>query len=208
MKRSKLRELKKLKSRMKGCELCGNATTRDRMVFGRGACNKRIVILGEAPGPEEDMEGDPFIGKAGTILDKLLKIAGLERNNTFIMNTVLCYPGRNPNGGFNKPTEEEIIRCAPRLMKTLSIIQPKLIIVLGNSALFALKNVEGIRANRGWGKHREHSFESLIYVSYHPSAIGRNPEFKEMAKEDWKRIGDRVHGKKRSRKKARASKLC
>lgn len=181
---------------------------RNKLVFGRGGFRKRIVIIGEAPGPDEDRKGNPFIGRAGKILDKLMRIASLERNDTFICNVSLCYPGRNESGGFNKPGEEEIIKCAPRLMMTLHILKPKLIIALGDTAIFALISKHGVGQNRGLREYNyQSSFSAKLFISYHPSAVIRQENYKNKAKKDWKRIGEFLNGKKIKEKTKRATSL-
>ena len=204
----KLKALKRLRRHYKLCDKCPLCDERNRIVFGRGQFNKGIAVFGEAPGPTEDREGKPFMGRAGTILDKCLKLAKLVRNDTFIFNSVLCYPGRADSGGFNKPSEDEMICCAPRVMKTLSILKPKLIVVLGNCALFTLTNRQGIAANRGLSEITiAPKYETLIYVTYHPAALLRNNDYKEKAKDDWRKIGRLIRNGKRPKTKKRATKL-
>jgi len=149
MKKEKLLKLEMLKKKYKNCKKCPLCDIRNKIVFGRGAFKKRIAILGEAPGPTEDETGDPFTGKSGKeVLDRLLRIAKLNRNDCFIFNSVLCFPGRNPEGGFMKPTESQIAKCKPRLKKVLKILKPKVIVAMGNIALYALTGETGIAENR------------------------------------------------------------
>lgn len=203
MKESKLKKMLKLKRKYKDCDKCNFAYIRNRVVFGLGGFNKHVLIIGEAPGPDEDKKGKPFIGRAGKILDKMLKRMHLERNDTFITNSCLCYPGRNDNGNFNHPEEEEMIRCAPRLKKMVSILRPKLIIALGNCALFALTSKTGIAANRGIRPYVDFDFETFIIVTYHPSAVMRNEDYKNKAKKDCKKIGEFLDGKPKRKQQKR-----
>ena len=183
-------QLKRLKKKYSKCKNCDLYLKRIKTVFGKGLCRQGVMILGEAPGPEEDKVGDPFIGRAGKILDKLLRIAGLKRNDCFIFNSAMCYPGRNSSGGFNKPNELQIIRCVVRMKKTITILNPRLIVLLGGTALNALTARTGIARNRGLGYYKDSTEKKVrIFVTYHPSACNRNPDFKEAAKEDWRRIG-------------------
>lgn len=203
--------LLRLKKKYRDCERCDLYETRNKVVFGTGLCDRGVMILGEAPGPEEDKKGKPFIGRAGKMLDRFLRMARLKRNDTFIFNACLCFPGRDEFNKIKKPDELELIRCSPRLKKTIAILKPRLIVVLGGSALMALTSREGVGKNRGPGWfYQGPKVRYRIFVTYHPAGCLRNPEFKEKAIEDWKRIGRHLDGGRKRKKKRnkRPTKLC
>jgi DNA polymerase len=188
----KIKQLIKLRKLYKNCKKCSLYKSRNRIVFGRGAFNKRLLVVGEAPGPDEDLAGNPFIGKAGkTLIKEGFKYIGFVRNDSFIINSVLCYPGRNNNGSFNKPEEEQIFACRKRFRKTIEILKPSIIIALGNSALFALTNKEGIAENRNKTiNYKIGKKEVPIIVTYHPSAINRDRSRLVCFQQDWRLIKD------------------
>jgi len=186
------RQLHRLRHKYSKCKNCDLYLLRTKIVFGKGWCSKGVMILGEAPGPEENKAGVPFIGRAGKMLDKLLEIAGFDRNDCFIFNSTMCYPGKKDSGGFNKPDELQIIRCVVRMKQTISILKPRLIILLGGTALNSLTARVGVEKNRGPGWAYEGERKYRIYVTYHPSACARNPEFKKRAEKDWQRIGKHI----------------
>ncbi|MGB9609278.1 MAG: uracil-DNA glycosylase family protein [Patescibacteria group bacterium] len=122
--------LKKLALRIKKCKKCSLWRTRIQAVPGEGNLKAKILIIGEAPGKEEDKQGRPFCGRAGKFLDELLKIANLKRQEVFITNVVKCRPPKN-----RRPKKEEIEKCRPWLVEQIKILKPKLIITLGALAL-------------------------------------------------------------------------
>jgi uracil-DNA glycosylase family 4 len=189
LKKNKIKELIKLKNQYSSCKKCPLYKTRNQIVFGRGAFNKRILIVGEAPGPDEDLAGNPFIGRAGkTLIKEGFRYIGFERNDSFIMNSVLCYPGRNETG-FNKPEEEQILACRKRFRRTIEILNPIIILALGNSALFALCNKQGIMENKdNYLKYKIGKKEIPVIATYHPSAVNRDKTRLVYFKQSWKAI--------------------
>ncbi len=136
-----------LKEKYSNCNLCTElANYRSQVVFGSNYTEDcKIMIIGEAPGKEEDLKGEPFIGRSGQILNKFLEEIGLSRNDVFITNTVLCRPPENRN-----PKTEELNYCRERLDKTIKCINPRVIITLGNFATkYLLETKEGITKLRG-----------------------------------------------------------
>ncbi len=128
--------LEEIKREVLRCKKCFLSKTRKHSVFGKGNIRAEIMFIGEAPGFWEDEKGEPFCGRAGKILDKLLEIAGLKREEVFITNLVKCRPPEN-----RKPTLKEILACAPFLEKQIEIIKPKIISPLGFLAIkFVLKS--------------------------------------------------------------------
>jgi len=173
------------------CKLCKLHRTRQKVVFGTGPYTASILIIGEAPGYQEDKAGKPFIGKAGRLLRKVLSHPNIDlEKKVFITNTVGCLPKRGM--GFRKPTDEEIETCFPRIQTILAIIRPSIVVLLGNSAL-SLINKNGITTQRGW--HTRHGEFSgiLIYATLHPSYLLRqggsgNKELFKSYFKDWYRI--------------------
>ena len=170
------------KDKIKNCLKCELGNSRKNFVFGSGDPNASLLIIGEAPGEHEDLSGEPFVGRAGKLLDKMLLAINMSRNNdVFICNVLKCRPPDNRN-----PKKEEIDECEPYLINQIDLIQPKLIVALGRIAGKTLLGVEkSLKEMRGV-LHKYHS-RSLI-VTYHPAALLRNPNWKHGAWEDFKLI--------------------
>lgn len=151
---------KQLKEEWKGCTDCELHKTADRKVFARGKLPCDVLFVGEAPGPAENDVGQPFVGRSGEFLDQWIAMVQKETYNfsTCITNVVCCYPGRNPQGGFNKPGRIEVDRCRPRLREFIKIASPKCIVTLGKVA-----------DEWGWG-----AVPVSVKTVYHPSYLLRN----------------------------------
>jgi len=144
-----MKELNLLKEKYSTCSLCPLLVEcRSQVVFGAGDPAKcKVVIIGEAPGKNEDEQGIPFVGRSGKILNSLLEGIGLSREDVFITNTVLCRPPENRD-----PKRDELANCRDRLDETIAILNPKVVITLGNFATkYMLKTKEGITKLRGQG---------------------------------------------------------
>jgi len=167
---------------IKKCELKKNATN---LVFGDGNINAKIMIIGEGPGANEDIEGKPFVGRAGKLLDKMLGSIKLDRTKVYITNVVNYRPPSN-----RKPTEEEIARYSPHLTNHIQIINPKILFLLGSTALNTLiGNEEVISKARGkWIQKEIGSVFPWIIASFHPAFLMRQPEQKKKAWIDLKMI--------------------
>ena len=163
----KLQELKNSLNKIKNCELKKNSTN---IVFSDGNPNAKIMIIGEAPGANEDLEGVPFIGRAGELLDKMLLSINLDRDSVYISNVVNFRPPENRN-----PTEEEITRYFPYLVKHIEIINPQILILLGSTALNTIigseKTISDIRGK--WIEKKIGSCNTSVIVSFHPSFLMR-----------------------------------
>ncbi len=168
-----------IKEQVLNCKLCNLSQTRTNAVFGSGSFNSKVVIIGEAPGGEEDKQGIPFVGRAGKLLDKMLSAIKLKREDVFICNILKCRPPDNRN-----PQPDEIEACVPYLNAQLKLIDPKIIFTLGNFATkFMLKTNEGITKLRG----KLYSIDNYtVLPSYHPSALLRRASLKKDAWEDLK----------------------
>ena len=189
IKGSKGKELQKLKQtieNIKNCELKKNSTN---IVFSDGNPNSEIMIIGEGPGANEDLEGVPFIGKTGELLDKMLLSINLDRNNAYITNVVNYRPPENRN-----PTREEIVRYLPFLTKHIEIINPKILILLGGSALNAVigdeKKISEIRGK--WINKKIGKCNTSVIVSFHPAFLMRQPDQKAMSWIDLKMIKKKI----------------
>lgn len=153
--------------------------TRTNFVFGSGNPNADIMIVGEAPGADEDEQGLPFVGRAGQLLTKILEAIDLPRDEVYICNILKCRPPNN-----RKPLAGETDQCEPYLWKQIEIVKPKLILALGlTAANTLLKNKESMTNLRG-KIHDYHGIRTL--VTYHPAALLRNPEWKKYTWDDVK----------------------
>lgn len=164
------------------CIKCSElAGSRKNVVFGSGNARAQLVFVGEAPGHDEDLQGLPFVGKAGQLLTKIIESIGLTRQNVFICNVLKCRPPGNRN-----PLPNEIENCEPYLFKQLEIIQPKIICALGTfAAQTLLKTDASISSLRG----RFHEFRGTkLICTFHPAYLLRNPEEKRKVWEDMKMI--------------------
>jgi len=184
-KNEKLDKLKKKIQLIKNCKLKKNAKN---LVFGDGSINSKIMIIGEGPGANEDMEGKPFVGRAGKLLDKMLNSIKLDRRKVYISNVVNYRPPEN-----RKPTEEEIQRYLPYLITHIEIINPKILVLLGSTALNALiGNEEVISKARGkWFEKKIGEINTWIIASFHPAFLMRQPEQKKLAWIDLKMIREK-----------------
>ena len=182
----KLEKLKKNIRLIKNCELKKNATN---LVFGNGNINSKIMIIGEGPGAQEDTKGMPFVGRAGKLLDKMLEAIQLNRTKAYISNVVNYRPPEN-----RRPTEEEIARYLPYLRTHIEIINPKILILLGSTALNAIiGNKEVISRTRGkWFQREIGAVKPWIIASFHPAFLMRQPEQKKLAWVDLKMIRDKI----------------
>ncbi len=167
-----------LKAAVSGCVKCGLHKTRTQTVFGVGDENADWMLIGEAPGAEEDRLGDPFVGQAGKLLDNMLAAIGLSRRkNVYIANVLKCRPPGNRN-----PTPEEVAQCSPHLLQQIELIQPKLILAMGRfAAQTLLETGASIASLRG----RVHRYAGVpLIVTYHPAYLLRTLEDKAKAWED------------------------
>jgi uracil-DNA glycosylase len=157
-----------LKQAVSGCTKCGLHKTRTQTVFGVGDENADWMLIGEAPGAEEDRLGDPFVGQAGRLLDNMLAAIDLHRTrNVYIANVLKCRPPGNRN-----PEPEEVAKCSPHLLQQIEFVQPKLIIAMGRFAAQTLLSTDASIASLR-GKVYRYAGRPLI-VTYHPAYLLRN----------------------------------
>jgi uracil-DNA glycosylase family 4 len=163
------------------CRRCKLWPTRANIVFGSGSPHASLVFVGEGPGADEDMQGLPFVGRAGQLLTKMIESINLKREEVYICNVVKCRP---PNNRF--PEKDEIAACSPFLVRQLEVIKPKIICCLGAAAAQTLLNTKApIGALRG--RFRDYRGAQLM-VTYHPAYLLRNPSAKREVWEDLKKI--------------------
>jgi DNA polymerase len=162
------------------CKLCGG---RRQSVFGVGNPQAHWMIVGEAPGEQEDQQGEPFVGRSGQLLDNMLRAVSLTRGEAeparqvYIANTIKCRPPGNRN-----PAPDELAKCEPFLIRQVQLVQPKIIVAMGRFAVHSLlRSTEPIGRLRG----RVHSYQGVpLIVTYHPAYLLRNPQDKARAWDD------------------------
>lgn len=177
------------------CDRCPLATTRTNIVFGSGSANAKIMIIGEAPGKNEDLQGKPFVGAAGRVLNDLLEIAGVGRDGGYIANVLKCRPPQNRD-----PATSEIIACEGWLEQQMRIIQPAVIVTLGNYATrWAMPVSEGITTIHGklYARHvvgglpvRWNNNTTYVFPSYHPAAALYDRSKMPIIEEDFRKLGN------------------
>ena len=184
-KSSNLEKLKKAISIIKNCNLRNNATN---MVFSDGNPKSKIMLIGEAPGANEDEEGLPFVGRAGALLDKMLAAIDLDRKKVYISNIINYRPPDN-----RRPTDEEIKRYLPFITKHIEIINPKILVLLGSTAMNALiGNDVVISKMRGkWIERKFGNCKTSVIITFHPAFLMRQPAQKKMSWIDLKMIRDK-----------------
>ena len=166
------------------CQKCPLGSTRNNFVFGSGNPNANIVFVGEAPGKNEDIEGKPFVGRGGKLLDKVLSAINLKRDDVYICNVLKCRPPGNRD-----PLPFEVQECEPYLIHQLKIIKPRLIVALGRISACTILNTKDSLKNL---RNRIFNFAGIdLLVTYHPAALLRNPNFKKFALEDFQLIRDK-----------------
>jgi uracil-DNA glycosylase family 4 len=159
------------------CQKCPLGKTRNKFVFGVGDPKAGVMLIGEAPGADEDARGEPFVGRAGKLLNDILKAINFEREEVYIANIIKCRPPGNRN-----PLPEEMEKCIPYLYKQIELIKPKIILCLGLVAASEL-----LKTKLSLGRLRGSVFEYgniKVMVTYHPAALLRNPQWKKGCWED------------------------
>ena len=183
--RPKTEQLADVKARAEVCEICRSmGTLRDTMVFAVGNPDAQLMLVGEAPGAEEEKQREPFVGPAGQLLDKILKAMGIQRSEVYISNIVKFRPRIDdlPDQGSKnrKPTAEEMAAAVQYVKQEIAIVQPKVIVALGGTAMEGLLGIEGAVS-----RMRSH-FHDLdgrpVMVTYHPSYLLRNEDISEKRK--------------------------
>ena len=168
-----------LAAAVRECTLCGLCTTRTQTVFGTGDVHARLMVIGEAPGADEDRQGEPFVGRAGQLLNSMLKAAGFVREQVYIANVLKCRPPNNRD-----PSTEEAERCLPYLRRQIELVDPAVIICLGR---IASQRLLGHEEPLGRQRGRVHRIgRTPVVVTYHPAYLLRSPSEKRKSWDDLK----------------------
>ena len=179
---SKAERLEQLRQQILPCAKCPQlVASRSHVVFGVGNPEAELLFVGEAPGADEDLQGEPFVGKAGQLLTKIIEAMGFTRNDVYIANVLKCRPDMPPGeSGNRKPRADEMATCLPHLIQQIEIIQPKCLVALGATAMEGLLGEPVVmREVRG----RWHSFKGIpLMATYHPAYLLRNQSLGEKRK--------------------------
>ena len=186
--RDKAENLDKLKKSILSLNNCDVKRQAKNIVFSDGNPNSKIMLIGEAPGANEDEEGLPFVGRAGALLDKMLAAIDLDRKKVYISNIINYRPPDN-----RRPTDEEIKRYLPFITKHIEIISPKILVLLGSTAMNALIGNEVVISKmRGkWIEKKFGNCKTSVIITFHPAFLMRQPAQKKMAWIDLKMIRDK-----------------
>lgn len=167
-----------LQAAVAACRACDLCESRRQTVFGVGDPQARVMLVGEAPGEQEDIQGEPFVGAAGQLLDQILVALGLARSQVYIANTLKCRPPRNRN-----PQPAELAQCAPFLTRQIELVAPRVIVAMGR---FAIDQLLASDAPIGRLRGQVHRWREVpVVVTYHPAYLLRQPVDKAKAWADW-----------------------
>lgn len=174
-------KLETIRNEMGDCRRCSLGDNRTNLVFGVGNPDARLVFVGEAPGREEDIQGEPFVGEAGRLLTKIIEAMGFSRKDVYICNVIKCRPPGNRN-----PSPEEVESCHPFMLRQIQAISPEVIVALGTfAAQTLLRTREPISRLRG----RFHDYHGIqLMPTFHPAYLLRNPAMKREVWDDMKAV--------------------
>lgn len=176
---SDMTEWENLRAEVEACTRCPLHKTRIKPVFGVGNIHADLMFIGEAPGAQEDKQGEPFVGRAGQLLDSMLHAIGLSRQQIYIANILKSRPPNNRD-----PLPEEVAACTPFLIRQIALVQPKLLVTLGRIAAQFLLNTSTAIGNLR-GKQFSYGTDNIpLLVAYHPAYLLRSPQNKAKAYED------------------------
>jgi DNA polymerase len=168
--------LENLSLKIRGCTLCKLSRTRKNAVAGEGSRSAKVMLVGEAPGRQEDSQGKPFVGYSGRILDTALSKAGIKRSEIFITNVVKCRPPNN-----RRPQSNELIACMGHLERQISLVSPKIICILGSTAYHSLLGGKSIVADRGKIVEKE---GKRFFLTVHPASTIYNRSLRSALEKD------------------------
>lgn len=176
-----------LQATVASCRACGLCESRARTVFGVGDLQADLMLIGEAPGADEDRQGEPFVGRAGRLLNEMLAAIGLERGRVYIANILKCRPPGNRD-----PRPEEVLRCQPFLMRQIALVRPRVLLSVGRISAQTL-----LATDTPIGRLRGHWFEfgperTPLTVIYHPAYLLRSPDQKARAWKDLIQVARRL----------------
>ncbi|HBC71176.1 MAG TPA: uracil-DNA glycosylase [Coxiellaceae bacterium] len=179
-KTSSQNNLEDIKKQVVSCKLCDLHKTCTNTVFGVGNEKAKVMFIGEAPGANEDLKGEPFVGRAGMLLNSMLRSIGLERTDVYIANILKCRPPNNRD-----PLPQEVKLCTPYLQQQIALIQPKVLIAVGRiAAQFLLNTMESMSKLRG-NTYQYGEQKIPLLVTYHPAYLLRSPSEKRKAYVDF-----------------------
>jgi DNA polymerase len=179
-------DLDALRAMVAGCTKCGLCRTRTQTVFADGAPTARLMFIGEAPGRDEDLQGVPFVGRAGQLLNKMIAAIDMKREDIYIANILKCRPPDN-----RVPAADEVEQCLPYLEQQIALLRPAVLCALG---LSAVQGLLGTKATMASMRGKTFSFRGVPLIpTYHPAALLRNPGLKRDAWIDLQRVRDLVH---------------
>jgi len=181
-------EWKTLKSEVSTCTACALHRTRTNTVFGVGDEAAQLMIVGEGPGADEDRQGEPFVGKAGQLLNAMLGAIGFRRESVYIANIVKCRPPGNRN-----PSTEEAVSCRPFLERQMDLVKPKVILALGGVAAHNLLNSDEAVGRLRTHQHFYSASRTPLMVTYHPAYLLRRPEEKAKVWQDLQKLYSMLH---------------
>jgi len=170
-----------LRERVAACTACDLCKTRTQTVFGVGSTSADWLVIGEAPGADEDRQGEPFVGRAGQLLNAMLLAIGLPRETVFIANILKCRPPGNRD-----PKPEEVARCLPYLQAQIALLKPKIMLAVGRIAAQNLLATDLPLARLRGKLHRFGEADTPLVITYHPAYLLRTPSDKRKAWEDLK----------------------
>ncbi|WP_031516715.1 uracil-DNA glycosylase [Desulfofalx alkaliphila] len=176
--------LELIEKEIQGCTNCGLAAGRTNIVFGVGNPKAKLMLIGEGPGKDEDLQGIPFVGAAGQLLDKILEAAEIKRQDVYIANIVKCRPPNN-----RVPSRKEAKACLPWLWQQLETIRPQIVVLLGSTALQNLIKPDA-KITQMRGQWLESKSGIKIMPTYHPAALLRDPRRKKPVWEDFQQVRD------------------
>ncbi|TAK14871.1 MAG: uracil-DNA glycosylase [Acidobacteria bacterium] len=174
--------LSEIRAEIGDCQRCKLCSTRTNIVFGVGNPNARLMFVGEAPGADEDEQGEPFVGRAGQLLTKIIEAMGFQRSEVFIANVLKCRPPNN-----RAPEPDEVATCEPFLFKQIDTIKPKVIVALGTHAAHALLKID-TPISKIRGQVLAFRGETKLVPTFHPAFLLRSPDRKRDVWEDMKKV--------------------
>ena len=173
--------LETIQAEVAACQACSLHETRTNTVFGAGNAGASLVFIGEAPGADEDRQGQPFVGRSGQLLGKIIEAIGFTRDDVFICNILKCRPPNNRD-----PQREEVTACESYLKRQLAVLRPRVICCLGR---VAAQTLLGTEASLGKLRKSVHFYEGIpVMATYHPAALLRNPDWKRHTWEDVRKM--------------------
>ncbi len=174
--------LSEIREELGDCTRCRLCETRKSIVFGEGNPQARLMFVGEGPGRDEDIQGRPFVGRAGQLLTKIIQAMKLKREDVYICNVVKCRPPQNRN-----PQPDEVESCEPFLKKQIESVNPEVIVCLGSVATRLMLKLKNFKMGQLRGTFHQYG-NSKLMITYHPAALLRNSSFKKPVWEDMKLV--------------------